>query len=131
MLNKSIIMGRFTADPELRRTQQGTPYVHFSLAVERDFKEQGGERKTDFIPCVAWRGTAELICRYFAKGRMAAAEGRIQIRDWKAEDGSPRRSTEILVENIYFADSKRSESAGAAEPSSLEEIPDDDGHLPF
>ena len=131
MLNRTVIMGRFTADPELRRTQQGTPHVSFSLAVERDFKEQSGERKADFIPCVAWRGTAELIAKYFKKGRTAVAEGRLQTRDWKAEDGSPRRTTEILVDNIYFADSKKGDTAGTAEPPALEEIPDDDGHLPF
>ena len=83
MLNKIFIMGRLTRDPELRRTQTGTPVASFSLAVDRDFKDKTtGERATDFIDVVAWRQTAEFVSRYFAKGRMAVVEGRLQIRDW-------------------------------------------------
>ena len=84
MLNKIFIMGRLTRDPELRRTQSGTPVTSFSLAVDRDFKSQSGEKETDFIDVVAWRQTAEFVARYFTKGRMAVVEGRLQIRDWQS-----------------------------------------------
>lgn len=109
MLNRTVIMGRFTADPELRRTQSGTAVASFSLAVERDFKGQNGDRETDFIGLVAWGGTAELVAKYFRKGRMAVAEGRIQTRNWMDKNDQKRKTTEIVVENIYFADSKEKE----------------------
>lgn len=109
MLNRTVIMGRFTADPELRRTQSGTAVASFTLAVERDFKGQSGERETDFIDLVAWSGTAELVAKYFTKGRMAVTEGRIQTRIWTDKNDQKRKSTEIVVENIYFADSKEKE----------------------
>ena len=83
MLNRIILMGRLTRDPELRHTQTGTPVASFSLAVDRDFKDKStGERTTDFIDVVAWRSTAEFVSKYFTKGRMAVVEGRLQIRDW-------------------------------------------------
>ena len=82
MLNKIFIMGRLTRDPELRRTQSGTAVTSFSLAVDRDFKSQSGEKETDFIDVVAWRSTAEFVAKYFTKGRMAVVEGRLQIREW-------------------------------------------------
>lgn len=109
MLNRTVIMGRFTADPELRRTQSGTAVASFTLAVERDFKGQNGDRETDFIDLVAWGGTAELVAKYFRKGRMAVAEGRIQTRNWMDKNDQKRKTTEIVVENIYFADSKEKE----------------------
>ena len=102
MLNRTVIMGRFTADPELRRTQSGTAVASFTLAVERDFKGQNGDWETDFIDLVAWSGTAELVAKYFTKGRMAVAEGRIQTRSWTDKHDQKRKSTEIVVENIYF-----------------------------
>ena len=111
MLNKIVIMGRLTRDPELRRTQSGTAVTSFSIACDRDFKSQSGEKETDFIDVVAWRQTAEFVCKYFAKGRMAIAEGRLQIRDWKDRDGNNRRSAEVVADNVYFGDSKR-DSAG-------------------
>lgn len=83
MLNKIFIMGRLTRDPELRRTQSGTPVTSFSLAVDRDYKTQSGEKETDFIDVVAWRATAEFVAKYFTKGRMAVVEGRLQIRAWQ------------------------------------------------
>ena len=107
MLNKIILMGRLTRDPELRRTQSGTPVASFSLAVDRDFRDNNGEKKTDFIDCVAWRGTGEFVSKYFAKGRMAVVEGRLQIRDWTDKDGNKRRSAEVIAESIYFGDSKK------------------------
>ena len=113
MLNKIFIMGRLTRDPELRRTPSGTAVTSFSVAVDRDFKGQNGERETDFIDVVAWRNTAEFVSKYFTKGRMAVVEGRLQIRDWTDKDGGKRRSAEIVADSVYFGDSKRDgESAG-------------------
>ena len=110
MLNKIIIMGRLTIDPELRRTGSGTAVTSFSLACDRDFKSQSGDKETDFIEVVAWKNTAEFVSKYFSKGRMAVVEGRLQIRDWTDKDGGKRRSAEVVADNVYFADSKRSES---------------------
>ena len=156
MLNKIILMGRLTRDPELRRTQSGTAVTSVSLAVDRDFKSQSGEKETDFIDIVAWRGTAEFVSKYFTKGRMAVVEGRLQTRDWTDREGGKRVATEIVADNIYFGDSKRdgageyggapaygapSYSApmgggrGAAAPmdshSDFAEIGEEDGELPF
>ena len=106
MLNRIIIMGRLTRDPELRHTQTGTAVASFTLAVDRDFKDKStGERSTDFIDVVAWRQTGEFVSRYFTKGRMAVVEGRLQIRDWTDKDGGKRRSAEIVADNVYFGDS--------------------------
>ena len=107
MLNRIILMGRLTRDPELRRTQSGTAVTSFSLAVDRDFKSQTGEKETDFIDIVAWRSTAEFVSKYFTKGRMAVVEGRLQIRDWTDREGGKRRSAEVVADNVYFGDSKR------------------------
>ena len=119
MLNKIFIMGRLTRDPELRRTQTGTPVASFTLAVDRDFKDKStGERSTDFIDVVAWRQTAEFVSRYFTKGRMAVVEGRLQIREWTDKEGGKRRAAEVIADNVYFGDSKRdSEGSGYAERS--------------
>ena len=110
MLNKIIIMGRLTRDPELRRTGSGTAVTSFSLACDRDFKSQSGDKETDFIEVVAWKNTAEFVSKYFSKGRMAVVEGRLQIRDWTDKSGNKRTTAEVVAENVYFADSKRSES---------------------
>ena len=108
MLNRIIIMGRLVRDPELRTTQSGTSVTSFTLAVDRDFKSrESGEKSTDFIDVVAWRQTAEFVCKYFAKGRMAIVEGRLQIREWKDKDGNNRRTAEVVAENVHFGDSKR------------------------
>lgn len=153
MLNKIFLMGRLTRDPELRRTQTGTPVASFSLAVDRDFKDKAtGDRTTDFIDVVAWRQTGEFVSRYFTKGRMAVVEGRLQIRDWTDKDGGKRRSAEVVADNVYFGDSKRdggdnsgynpgyapapaSHSAApsnfSASGSDFAEIGEDDGELPF
>ena len=148
MLNKIILMGRLTRDPELRRTSSGTAVTSFSLAVDRDFKSQSGEKETDFIDIVAWRSTAEFVSKYFTKGRMAVVEGRLQIRDWTDKDGGKRRSAEVVADNVYFGDSKRDggDSSGySAAPayknaapsnfnaggSDFAEIGEDDGELPF
>lgn len=110
MLNKIIIMGRFARDPELRRTGSGTAVTSFPLACDRDFKSQSGEKETDFIEVVAWKNTAEFVSKYFSKGRMAVVEGRLQIRDWTDKAGNKRTTAEVVADNVYFADSKRSES---------------------
>ena len=158
MLNRIIIMGRLVRDPELRTTQSGIPVTSFTLAVDRDFKSrESGEKSTDFIDVVAWRQTAEFVCKYFTKGRMAVAEGRLQIREWKDRDGNNRRTAEVVADNVYFGDSKRDggDSYGSApaygapsggygapgygspagygvpESSGFAEIDDQDGDLPF
>ena len=110
MLNKIIIMGRLTRDPELRRTGSGTAVASFSLACDRDFKSQSGDKETDFIEVVAWKNTAEFVSKYFSKGRMAVVDGRLQIRDWTDKAGNKRTAAEVVADNVYFADSKRSES---------------------
>lgn len=159
VLNKIFVMGRLVRDPELRRTQSGTPVASFTLAVDRDFKDkQTGERATDFIDVVAWRSTGEFASKYLSKGRMAVVEGRLQVRDWTDRDGNKRRSAEVVADNIYFGDSKREDSRGSsggqggygsqgsyggysapadgypAQPdpdSEFAELPTDDGNLPF
>ena len=149
MLNKIILMGRLTRDPELRRTGSGTAVTSFSLAVDRDFKSQGGEKETDFIDIVAWRNTAEFVSKYFTKGRMAVVEGRLQIRSYTDKDGNNRRAAEVVADNVYFGDSKRDGAGdyGAAPSystpsyaapvapmgghSDFAEIGEEDGELPF
>ncbi len=114
MLNHIVIMGRLARDPELRHTQTGTPVASFTLAVDRDFKDKNtGERQTDWIDVVAWRGTGEFVSRYFSKGRMAVVEGRLQIRDWTDKEGNKRRSAEVVADNVYFGDSKRDGDGGS------------------
>lgn len=138
MLNQIVLMGRMVRDPELRHTQNGTAVASFTLAVDRDFKDkQTGEKETDFIDCVAWRHTAEFVSRYFAKGRMAVVEGRLQIRNWTDKEGNKRRSAEVLADSVYFGDSRQSEGGNAPEdsfpPKQNQEFveQDDDGELPF
>lgn len=109
-LNKIFLQGRLTRDPELRRTGSGTAVTSFSLACDRDFKSQSGEKETDFIEVVAWKNTAEFVSKYFSKGRMAVVDGRLQIRDWTDKAGNKRTTAEVVADNVYFADSKRSES---------------------
>ncbi len=147
MLNRIIIMGRLTRDPELRHTQTGTAVASFTLAVDRDFKSKDtGEKATDFIDIVAWRSTGEFVSKYFTKGRMAVVEGRLQLRDWTDKNGGKRRSAEVVADNVYFGDSKK--DSGAGQPGSgypqstgnpygsgyetqFTELDDDDGELPF
>lgn len=136
MLNEIILMGRLTRDPELRHTQSGTKVASFALAVDRDYKDASGEKETDFIDIVAWRGTAEFVSKYFAKGRMAVVKGRLQIRDWTDKDGGKRRSAEVVAESVYFADSKKTDADPQyAQPgehgADFVEIGEEDGELPF
>lgn len=127
MLNKIVIMGRLTRDPELRQTGSGTSVTSFSLAVERDYSgRDGGEKETDFIDVVAWRHTAEFVDKYFAKGDMAAVVGRLQIRDWTDKDGNKRRSAEIVADSVYFGGSKRRDGDAAKGHGAAVKADDDD-----
>ena len=135
-LNHITIMGRLTRDPELRRTGTGVAVTSFTLAVDRDFgPKDGGEKETDFIDCVAWRSTGEFVEKYFKKGSMAVVSGRLQIRSWTDKDGNKRRSAEILADNVYFGEAKKSDSYNTAAPSAPAQdfamIEDDDAQLPF
>lgn len=148
MLNHIVLMGRLTRDPELRRTQSGTAVASFTLAVDRDYKGQDGEKETDFVDIVAWRNTAEFVSKYFGKGRMAVVDGRLQIRPWTDKDGNKRRSAEVVADNVYFGDSKRDSTQSAPSDSydaapaygnsyggysdgQFTELDEDDGELPF
>ena len=135
-------MGRLTRDPELRRTGSGTAVTSFSLACDRDFKSQSGDKETDFIEVVAWKNTAEFVSKYFSKGRMAVVEGRLQIRDWTDKAGNKRTTAEVVADNVYFADSKRSESndnqkenfnalSGRLSDDFVPALNDDTSELPF
>ena len=147
MLNKIIVMGRLTRDPELRRTQSGLSVTSFSVACDRYFKSQSGEKETDFIDIVAWRTTAEFVCKYFSKGRMAVVEGRLQIRDWQDKrdgDGGGYPQGSYAPQGGY---PQRGPSYGAPGGSSygaasggypasdyggdFAEVSEDDGELPF
>ena len=114
MLNRIVLMGRLTRDPELRRTQSGTAVVSFSIACDRDYAAQGAEKETDFVDIVAWRSTAEFVSKYFTKGRMAVVSGRLQIRNWQDKEGNKRRSAEVVADNVYFGDSKRDSADGGS-----------------
>ena len=114
MLNHITIMGRLTRDPELRRTGSGIAVASFTVAVDRDFGgRDGGERETDFIDCVAWRQTGEFVSKYFTKGSMIVVSGRLQIRGWTDKDGNKRRTAEVVADNVYFGESKRSNEGNA------------------
>ena len=124
MLNHITIMGRLVRDPELRHTGSGTPVASFTLAVDRDFADkQSGEKETDFIDCTAWRSTAEFVSKYFTKGRMAVASGRLQMRKWTDKEGNKRISAEVLAENVYFADSKKESNNNFDQGYSVPKIP--------
>ncbi len=112
MLNRAIVMGRLTDNPELRHTSSNIPVTTFTLAVERNFRS-GDERVTDFLDIVAWRNTAEFASKYFTKGMQVAVEGSIQVRSYTDRDGNKRRAWEIVADQVYFADSKRDGAAPA------------------
>ena len=155
MLNHIVIMGRLTRDPELRRTGSGIAVASFTVAVDRDFGgRDGGEKETDFIDCVAWRQTGEFVSKYFTKGSMIVVSGRLQVRGWTDKDGNKRRTAEIVADNVYFGESKRSSdssnasygsnayaapaapaygsyAAPAAPASDFAMLSDDDAQLPF
>ena len=147
-MNHIVLMGRLTRDPELRHTQSGIPVVSFTLAVDRRFTpKDGSEKQADFIDVVAWQNLGEFVSKYFVKGQMAAVMGRLQIREWTDKDNNKRRSAEVVADNVYFTESKKSReaatgrmesrddyNAGYATPvesSDFEELDMDDGDLPF
>ena len=144
-MNHIVLMGRLTRDPELRHTQSGTAVASFTLAVDRPYSgRDGGDRQTDFIDIVAWRNTAEFVSKYFSKGRMAVASGRLQVRNWTDKEGNKRKAVEVVAENVYFGDSKK-ESGGnyggynapgypglpTAPAQDFTDLEDEDGDLPF
>lgn len=157
MLNKAIIMGRITANPELRQTQGGVSVLSFTVAVDSRFTNQNGERPTNFIHCVAWRHTAEFVSKYFIKGQMIAVEGTLQSRNYVDKTGNNRSVLELVVENVSFCGSRAENGAirakgamagqgfpadGAASPEGFsvgdvesiegfEELGTDDADLPF
>lgn len=149
MLNHITIMGRLTRDPELRRTGSGIAVASFTVAVDRDYKAEGQDRETDFIDCVAWRGTGEFVSKYFHKGSMIVVAGRLQVRNYTDKEGNKRRAAEIVADNVYFGDSKKSDSSSSsgdygsnsygggdyggysAPGSDFAELDDDDAQLPF
>ncbi len=107
MLNRVILMGRLTAEPDYRTTQTGIPLARFTLAVDRDFSGQGADRKTDFLDIITWRGTAEFVSKYFHKGQLVAVQGSIQVSSYTDKEGAKRRSWEIVADQVYFAESKK------------------------
>lgn len=150
MLNKAILMGRLTRDPELRYTNSNTPVVTFSIAVDRNYSGNNGERQTDFIDIVAWRKTAEFVSQWFTKGQMIVVVGSIQSRRWQDKNGNNRTSIEVVADEVQFGESKRSSESGESSPSNnggypqnsgyrknpavdpdFSEITDDDGEVPF
>ena len=150
MLNKIFLQGRLVADPELRQTPSGVSVATFRLAVDRDFKsKETGEKETDFVTVVAWRGTAEFVSRFFGKGRMAIVEGRLQMRNYTDRDGNKRTAAEVVADNIYFGDSRRDGDSGgynnysapaysapnygtpAPAGDQFAELNEEDGELPF
>lgn len=144
MLNHISIMGRFTRDPEMRRTTNGVAVTTFTLAVDRDVKNADGTRHTDFIDCVAWRGAGEFVGKHFQKGSLAVVVGRLEIRDWTDKEGNKRRNAEVSVGSIYFGESKKSAAPAQANSGAetwaagmpdgtvdFASLPDDDSGLPF
>lgn len=134
-MNRICLMGRIGRDLELKKTHSGVSVVSFPLAVDRNGKEGG----TDWIDCVAWRGTAEVLCNYAGRGRLIGVEGRLQMRDWTDKNGNKRRSCEVQADNVYFADNRRSEDSNTAAPKyaaesaagGFAEASEADGELPF
>ena len=137
-LNRITIMGRICNDIELRRTASGKAVTSFTLAVDRDFRSDSGEKETDFIECVAWGNTAEFVSKYFGKGRTAIASGRLQIRSWEDKNGNKRKTAEVVADNVYFGDSKNDSKPESKPSEPVEPVePDypaimgDDFDLPF
>ncbi|MBO7275668.1 MAG: single-stranded DNA-binding protein [Clostridia bacterium] len=142
MLNKAILMGRLTADPELRKTSGDVSVTTFTLAVNRSFTRQGEQAQTDFIDIVAWRSTAEFAAKWFTKGMQVAVSGKIQTRTWEDKQGNKRKSVEVVADEVFFADSKRGDAPArdsmmgepfdlGRAPASAFPMPEDDSDLPF
>ena len=134
MLNKAILMGRLTADPELRHTQSNIPVTSFTLAVDRSF---GKEKQTDFLDIVAWRNTAEFVSKWFRKGMLVAVSGRMQTRTWEDKQGNKRKTVEVVADEVFFTEGKKreqeEEGSGAFVllPPDEDFLPGDDIEMPF
>ena len=132
MLNKGILMGRLTRDPELRHTQSGTAVCSFTLAIDRDRKDVNGEKQTDFIDCVAWNKQAEFVAQWFSKGMMAIVVGRIQSRKWQDQNGNNRTAIEINCEDVSFGETKKNrDSNSGRQNSDFADMPEEDSDVPF
>ena len=131
MLNKIMIQGRLTAEPELRHTANGTPVASFTVACEQDFKANDGTRKTDFLDCVAWNKAGTFVSDYFHKGDMIIVSGRLTIREWTDKAGNKRRTAEIVVEGSYFGGSKKTAQNAEFTPGEFADLSDIDGDIPF
>lgn len=144
MLNCAVLMGRLVADPELKTTSNNISVTSFRIAVDRNFVKQGEEKQADFIDIVAWRSTADFVCRYFHKGSMIAIQGSIQTRNYEDKQGNKRTAVEIVADNVSFCGSKGENTANTASytptPTNatqgnfgggFESIDDDDDSLPF
>lgn len=151
MLNVAVLMGRLVADPELRHTPNDVSVTSFTIAVDRSYVKSGADRQADFVDIVAWRSTADFVCKYFHKGQLVAVQGSIQTRTYTDKDGNKRKAFEVVADNVHFAESKR-DSAGtqgsnyhsktdtapeqpapayaSGDTGDFEEIPSDDD-LPF
>lgn len=136
-MNKAVLLGRLTRDPELKSTGNGISYASFTIAVDRRFKGKDGERQADFINCVAWRQTADFIAKYFPKGRLIAVCGSIQTRTWDDQEGKKHYITEVVVDEANFAGSNGQQNSNTptSNSSTSESIPDDfaeiTGFVPF
>lgn len=125
-MNVVTLMGRLTATPELKTTQTGVSVTSFTLAVDRAYTPKGEEKQTDFIPCVAWRGTADFITKYFSKGSKLAVKGELQQRNYTAKDGNNRTVYEVIVDNAYFCETKQAAPSleqGYEEIATADDIP--------
>lgn len=146
MLNKAILMGRLTRDPELRHTQSNMAVCSFRLAIDRDRKDPNGERQTDFIDCVAWGKRAEFVVQWFTKGMMAIVTGRVQSRQWQDQNGNNRTAIEVNCAEVTFGETKKAREenrqdvsgmpqdigyAAVEPPESDFHEPEDDGDVPF
>ena len=135
MLNRVVLMGRLVADPELRKTASDTSVTTFTLAVNRSFSRPGEQAQTDFIDIIAWRGTAEFAAKWFTKGMQVAVSGKIQTRTWEDKNGQKRKNVEVVADEVFFADSKRSENTGEVTMLPLSDLPDEwaegSSDLPF
>lgn len=131
-MNSISLIGRFTADPELKTTQSGTSVTSFTIAVNRSYVKQGEERKADFIDCVAWRGTAEFITKYFRKGQQIAITGSLETRMFEDREGKKRKAYEVIVDNVYFCGDRPAATVdGIEQPNTDFANIEDDEDLPF
>ena len=134
MINKVILMGRLTKDPELRHTGKGTPVTTFSIAIDNGY---GDNKRTDFVNCLAWNKTAEFVTKYFTKGKMIIiADGRISTRSWETQDGKRAYATEVIAKEVSFGETKSSQQTATQQPMQDDDddftpLDEEDDDLPF